>query len=107
MDVAPAPPVNSGGDQKVQQTPISPHPNHPNQAPAANAKATTIENGVQTGGAKKPESCGEKAPGLRICLCNLSSLPKCLTVVLARRTDTFHWDGPEGEGRGQAQNRAG
>ncbi|XP_017004686.2 uncharacterized protein [Drosophila takahashii] len=57
MDVAPAPPVSSGGDQKAQQTPISPSPSHPHQAPAANAKATTIENGVQTGGAKKPESC--------------------------------------------------
>ncbi|XP_052837956.1 uncharacterized protein LOC128253540 isoform X1 [Drosophila gunungcola] len=61
MDVAPAPPVSSAGDLKTQQTPISPNP-IPNQAPAANAKATTIENGVQTGGAKKPESCGEKTP---------------------------------------------
>ncbi|XP_039495223.1 uncharacterized protein LOC120454194 isoform X1 [Drosophila santomea] len=61
MDVAPAPPVSSGGDQSTQQAPISPNQN-PNQAPVALAKATTIENGVQTGGAKKPESCGEKAP---------------------------------------------
>ncbi|XP_016985680.1 uncharacterized protein LOC108049122 isoform X2 [Drosophila rhopaloa] len=58
MDVAPAPPVSSAGDQKTQQTPINPNP-IPNQAPAANAKATTIENGVQTAGAKKPDSCAE------------------------------------------------
>jgi len=62
MDVAPAPPASSGGDHSTQQAPISPNQNA-NQAPVALAKATTIENGVQTGGAKKPESCGEKAPG--------------------------------------------
>lgn len=58
MDVAPAPPASSGGDHSTQQAPISPNQNA-NQAPVALAKATTIENGVQTGGAKKPESCGE------------------------------------------------
>ncbi|KAH8389195.1 hypothetical protein KR200_009837 [Drosophila serrata] len=70
MDVATAAPASThaAGEIKMkpqqpqqQQTPPSHHPNPNQNASQAPAKATTIENGVQTGGAKKPESCcGEK-----------------------------------------------
>ncbi|KAH8281494.1 hypothetical protein KR054_000866 [Drosophila jambulina] len=74
MDVATAAPAtaHAAGEMKMkpqqqqpqqpQQTPPSLlHPNSNQNASQAPAKATTIENGVQTGGAKKPESCcGEK-----------------------------------------------
>ncbi|XP_017021767.1 uncharacterized protein [Drosophila kikkawai] len=68
MDVATAAPTSAhaAGEMKMkpqqqqqQQTPPGHHQNPNQNASQAPAKATTIENGVQTGGAKKPESCCE------------------------------------------------
>lgn len=81
--------------QQQQQTPSS-HPNPNQNASQAPAKATTIENGVQTGGAKKPESCcGEKKLPDSATLHSLYLRKAFDYNYSVYRIDTFHWVGPE------------